>query len=91
MGIAASILKGVGGVARGVGGQGSKDESPMGKIAGAIKGRRAKRKPEPPEGQEGDAQVGYKRGGPVRKTGLALVHKGEHVLTKKQAKRMRKE
>lgn len=29
----------------------------------------------------------YKRGGPVKKTGLALVHKGEHVLTRKQATR----
>lgn len=26
----------------------------------------------------------FKRGGPVRKTGLARVHKGERVLTKKQ-------
>jgi hypothetical protein len=29
----------------------------------------------------------YKRGGKVRKTGLAKVHKGERVLTKAQAKR----
>lgn len=27
----------------------------------------------------------YKKGGKVKKTGLALVHKGERVLTKKQA------
>lgn len=32
-----------------------------------------------------DADAGsFKRGGPVRKTGLARVHKGERVLTKKQ-------
>ena len=29
----------------------------------------------------------YKRGGKVRKTGLAKVHKGERVLTTAQAKR----
>lgn len=29
---------------------------------------------------------GYKKGGHVKKTGLALVHKGEKVLTKGQAK-----
>lgn len=29
---------------------------------------------------------GYKKGGRVKKTGLALVHKGERVLTKSQAK-----
>ena len=28
-----------------------------------------------------------RRGGKVRKTGMALVHKGERMLTKKQAKR----
>jgi hypothetical protein len=30
---------------------------------------------------------GYKKGGTVKKTGLAKVHKGERVLTKKQAKK----
>lgn len=29
----------------------------------------------------------YKRGGKVRKTGIAKVHKGERVLTKKQQKK----
>ncbi len=32
---------------------------------------------------------GYKRGGKVKKTGLAKVHKGERVLTKKQAKKFK--
>lgn len=32
----------------------------------------------------------FKKGGPVRKTGLAKVHKGERVLTKRQAKAWRK-
>lgn len=31
----------------------------------------------------------YKRGGRVRKTGLARLHKGERVLTRKQARRYR--
>ena len=30
---------------------------------------------------------GYKKGGKVKKTGIAKVHKGERVLTKKQAKK----
>jgi hypothetical protein len=29
----------------------------------------------------------FKRGGKVKRTGLAKVHKGERVLTKKQAKK----
>jgi len=32
----------------------------------------------------------YKRGGKVRKTGIAKVHKGERVLTKRQAKKFGK-
>lgn len=32
----------------------------------------------------------FKRGGKVRKTGIAKIHKGERVLTKAQAKRYRK-
>ncbi len=43
---------------------------------------------------EGTGGVGsgesFAQGGPVRKTGLAKVHKGEHVLTKAQAKAYRK-
>ena len=31
----------------------------------------------------------YKHGGMVRKTGMARVHKGERVLTRKQARRYR--
>lgn len=29
----------------------------------------------------------FKKGGAVRKTGLAKVHKGEHVLNRKQARK----
>ena len=32
---------------------------------------------------------GYKKGGKVKKTGLALVHKGERVLTKKQQAKLK--
>ena len=32
----------------------------------------------------------YKKGGKVKKTGLAMVHKGERVLTKKQTKKFDK-
>lgn len=32
----------------------------------------------------------FKRGGVVKKTGLAKVHKGERVLTKAQQKRLKK-
>jgi hypothetical protein len=32
----------------------------------------------------------FKRGGVVKRTGMAKVHRGERVLTKRQAKRYRK-
>src|SRR5215469_960729 len=34
---------------------------------------------------EDEGLKGFKRGGKVKKTGVAKVHKGERVLTKKQA------
>lgn len=37
-----------------------------------------------------DTGDSYKRGGKVKRTGLAKVHRGERVLTAKQAKRYRK-
>jgi len=33
---------------------------------------------------------GFKRGGKVKRTGFAKLHKGERVLTKKQTKRMKR-
>ena len=33
---------------------------------------------------------GFKKGGRVKKTGIALVHKGEFVLTASQAKTLKK-
>jgi len=38
-------------------------------------------------GTGGSDMDSYKRGGKVRKTGAAYLHKGERVLTKRQAKR----
>ncbi len=39
----------------------------------------------------GDAEpLNLKRGGKVKRTGMARVHKGERVLTKRQAKRYRR-
>lgn len=35
-------------------------------------------------------RMSYKRGGKVKKTGMARLHKGEQVLTKRQAGKMRK-
>ena len=35
----------------------------------------------------GSTVTSYKRGGKVHKTGMALLHKGERVLTKKQARK----
>jgi len=46
-------------------------------------------KPAPAESKKADPP-NYAKGGKVRKTGLAKVHKGEVVLTAKQAKMMRK-
>jgi len=46
--------------------------------------------------QEGSGETDYegtmqfKRGGKVKRTGLAKVHKGERVLTKRQQKRFSK-
>jgi hypothetical protein len=45
-------------------------------------GQRAVASPIPARGMQM-----FKRGGKVKKTGLAKVHKGERVLTKKQAAR----
>lgn len=39
--------------------------------------------------QVADYRKSYKRGGKVKKTGKALVHKGERVLTKKQAQKFK--
>jgi hypothetical protein len=41
-------------------------------------------------GAETSGVPSYKKGGKVRKTGLARLHKGERVLTKKQAKHYKK-
>ena len=62
-----------------------------GKILSAIKNRK---KNKGGSGSSGDSSTAadpptLKRGGKVRKTGMALVHKGERMLTKGQQKRMK--
>lgn len=37
---------------------------------------------------EQNRRPGYKRGGMVKKTGTAMLHKGEKVMTKAQTKKM---
>jgi hypothetical protein len=69
---------------------------PGGKITDWIKKRKNKR--EESQGSSGSSGGSdshadipeFKHGGKVRKTGLAKVHKGEEVLTAKQARKRRK-
>lgn len=51
--------------------------------------KQASSKPAPSEPKKADPP-NYAKGGRVKKTGMAKVHKGEVVLTAKQAKMMRK-
>jgi hypothetical protein len=55
-------------------------------ISGAMGGGGGKKKKKSPPSTPGQPQE-FKRGGKVRKTGKAKVHKGERVLTAKQTKR----
>lgn len=58
-------------------------------IIGKIRSKLGRRKPS--VGDDSDSNLAtprtLRRGGKVRKTGMALVHKGERMLTRKQAKR----
>jgi hypothetical protein len=72
--------------------QGNVEEATALKKAGKTGLLRKKKKP----GRQGSGETpyegtlpGFKRGGRVKRTGLARVHKGEKVLTKKQARRYR--
>ena len=68
-----------------------------GNVAGASQMRKAGQKgvlrKKKKKGQQGSGETDYegtmefKRGGKVKRTGMAKVHKGERVLTKKQQKR----
>jgi hypothetical protein len=66
----------------------------MGELSDGLGGK-AKRFSSPLRGS-GKAAVGgasikgYKKGGKVKKTGVAKVHKGERVLNKKQAQKFEK-
>jgi hypothetical protein len=59
-------------------------------LSKAIKGRKSKSGAAQTPAEAGATGDSYARGGKVRKTGLAKLHKGERVLTKVQAKRYRK-
>lgn len=73
------------------------------KVAGAVGGALGGKKKEPPKEAEKDEGLrtwqrvskvigegiapSYAKGGKVRKTGMAKLHKGERVMTKSQTKR----
>jgi len=95
----------VGGLMSGFSGESNKNDKTKARLKGLMDKIRSKVKggssssPNPPTsaatarslGKGGDTDVpSYKRGGRVRKTGLAKLHKGEKVLTKGQAKRFRR-
>lgn len=54
------------------------DNRNMDKVKAEAKKRATKMLAEPPA---------YKKGGKVKKTGMALVHKGEKVMTQKQVRK----
>ena len=58
-------------------------------IIGKIRSKLGRRKPSTSDDSDSNLATPrtLRRGGKVRKTGMALVHKGERMLTKKQAKR----
>lgn len=74
----------------------AKDQFQQGKLYGMMKSRKDdsddRKRLGRVYGLDTDAASvpSYKKGGMVKKTGLAKVHKGEKVLTKKQQKRMGK-
>ena len=67
-----------------------------GKVAETLKNRKSKGKDSgggggtESMGSEAAEPPAYKRGGKVRKSGIAMVHKGERVLTAKQEKRRKR-
>lgn len=58
-------------------------------IIGKIRSKLGRKKPSTSDDSDSNLATprALRRGGKVRKTGMALVHKGERMLTKKQAKR----
>lgn len=56
----------------------------MGALRGGISGGSGITKKKKDEEED---RAGYKHGGRVRRTGMAKLHKGERVLTRKQAKK----
>lgn len=89
------------GMSQGMGGNGKDDSTSTGnkiaeafkRIGGKIKGSMQHHGSQPGGGDATKATMErtsgdeFKKGGKVKRTGLAKVHKGERVLTKKQAKK----
>ena len=67
--------------------QGNVDEATKMKKGGKSGMLRKKKKKTATDSSSDDYDIpSFKRGGKVKRTGLARVHKGERVLTKRQAK-----
>lgn len=89
-GVGKKVGKAAAGAAKG---NGDDDGSPYGysRIAKGIRKlvhpKKADTSSESDDGGWYDPIMQFRKGGPVRKTGVAKVHKGERVLTKRQAKK----
>ena len=84
----------LGGVMSGFSKETDKDSKTKQRVKDAIGKIKSKIKGKPQTSASVDEGAGsdfpsYKRGGRVKKTGLARLHKGERVLTTRQAKRFR--
>ena len=65
--------------------------SPAKVVSGILKNRKEAKQDKKRTIDEAEAEPSsFKRGGKVRKSGVARVHKGERVLTAKQDKKRRK-
>jgi hypothetical protein len=63
---------------------------PQTSLSDVLKKRRQNKQSQSQSQSSADVDApSYARGGRVRKTGLARLHKGERVLTRKQARRYR--
>ena len=70
-------------------GSGASDKNSFQKLADAIKAKHRKKTSsgDTAGGSDDPGAPGMKKGGPIKKTRTYLLHKGERVLNKKQAKR----
>ena len=82
--IGASVLKGV---ASAAGSKGSGSQNLYNKLQERRKNRVAKQQSSSSNSSDPGDMPSYKRGGKVKHTGKAYLHKGERVLTKRQARK----